>query len=48
MWRGPVPAEAAWAVFIKWVAAAKADHVRRVAARKVVRDKPATRSTAAG
>lgn len=42
MWRGNlVPAETAWAAFIKWVAAYKADTADGTQRAKVIRDKPA-------
>lgn len=41
MWRGPVQAEAAWPVFIEWVAAAKHDTSPLSAHDKAVRTRPA-------
>src|SRR5262249_12752652 len=40
LWRGPVQADRAWDVFIKWVAAAKADTSSASAHDKAVRAKP--------
>jgi hypothetical protein len=40
LWRGPVQAERAWDVFIRWVAAAKADTSAASPHDKVVRAKP--------
>jgi hypothetical protein len=40
LWRGPVQAERAWEVFIKWVAAAKADTSSASPHDKTVRAKP--------
>ena len=41
MWRGPVQAEAAWPVFVEWVAAAKHDTSPLSAHDKAVKHKPA-------
>jgi len=41
MWRGPVPADQSWAVFIKWVAAVKGDTSNRPQVEKVARNRPA-------
>jgi hypothetical protein len=41
LWRGPVQAERAWEVFVKWVAATKADRSSASAHDKAVRNKPA-------
>jgi hypothetical protein len=42
MWRGnPVPAETAWAAFMNWVVAYKADAAAGTQRAKVIRDKPA-------
>jgi hypothetical protein len=41
MWRGPVQADEAWGVFVRWVAAAKADSSTVPSHDKAVRHKPA-------